>query len=268
MKKTLTNERGFSHIIVIAAVVVLAVVGIAGWMVAKNSGNPPANANTDAVREALKNAKCDSKDTDVCKFFASWKATRYFTANTTTTVGKTTNTSTLKVDGKNYHSKINSQLAIETIVIGNASYTKDIKENTWYKQELVEQSTTGFRFDESELKSDGGKFTYKKIGKENCGELTCFKYEVINAEDRGLKQYIWFDDQDYQLRKQTTEQKETFAKTSTTFSYNKVTISEPSPFTELRKGEMYIPGQGVINPSSIPGANMDELNKLIEQYGQ
>jgi hypothetical protein len=251
MKKMYHSEQGFSRVVLIAAIVVLAVIGIGGWLIAK-SGNPPANANTEAVREALKNAKCDGKDADVCKFFVSWKASRYYTAKITTKVGTTTNTSVIKVDGKNYYAKINSELPLETIVIGKASYTKDTEKNKWYKQELVKEGTTGFNFDKSDLQSDGGKYTYKKVGKEKCGELNCFKYEVINAEDRGLKQHVWFDDQDYQLRKHTTEQKETFATTSTTFSYGKVTISEPSPFTELRGGDIYIPGQGVVNPSLMP----------------
>lgn len=250
MKKFL-NKRGYSVTIIIAAIAVLIVVAVGAWLIVANSGKPPANVNTEAVRKALKNVKCDIKDTDLCKFFASWKASRYFTANTTTTVGRTTNTSVTEVDGKNYRAQINAELPQEMIVIGSSLYTKDTQKNKWYKQELTKPGTTGFQFDESELFSAGGKFTYKNAGKESCGELTCFKYEVINEEDKGTKQYIWFDDQDYQLRKQTTEAKTVFTNTETIFTYNKVTITEPSPYTELRSGEVYIPGQGVVRPPSF-----------------
>jgi outer membrane lipoprotein-sorting protein len=267
MQKRVSDTRGFGHIVVIAVVSLVVVVGIGGWLV-YNTKKAPSNANTEAVRKALREATCDRDDTDICKFFISWKASRYVTANTTTKVGNTTNTSTIEIDDKNYHSKINAELIQESIVIGNAIYYKDAQKNKWYKQELTQPGTTGFTFDKSDLQREGGAFTYKKVGKETCGELTCFKYEVSNAENKDLKQYIWFDDQDYQLRKQTTEQKDPPIFTTTTFSYEKVTITEPSPFTELRNNEYYIPGQGVVDPSTLPSGSTEELNKLIEQFSQ
>lgn len=256
MQKTTFSEQGFSKSIVIAAIVVVAVAGIGGWLVYKNNSKPPANANTAAVRKALKNAKCDSGDANICKFFTSWNASRYYTANTTTTVGSTTNTSVLKVDGDNHHLKINSELLSETITLGTALYTKDTEKNKWYKQTLTKPSTTGFEYDASDLSANSGKRTYKQLGKEACGELTCLKYQIINAADQDLKHYIWFDDYDYQLRKQTVEQNT--SKATTTFTYDRVTITEPSPYTELRDGEVYIPGQGVFNPSATPGINTSQ----------
>lgn len=268
--RSLADQHGIGHILVIAIVVVVAVAGIGGWLIYKKNNQPPANANTEAIREALKNAKCDLDDKDLCKFFTSWKASRYYTATMTVDTGRTTNTTVVRADGDKIHTKINAELVQETISIGNTLYTKDSERNMWYKQTTTTPSTSFFEFDESKARDDEtveqDKMNYKKLGKEKCGELTCFKYQMINPEDRQMKVYVWFDDQDYQIRKQTIETPESTIKT--TFNYDKVTINEPSPYEELGEGEYYVPGQGVIDPSAMQGIQTEELQKLLEQYQQ
>lgn len=253
MQKTQYNQHGFSPIIIVAAITVLAVAVIGGWLVYKKDSLPPANANTKAVREALKNATCNDGNADICRLFTAWKASRYYIATTTTVVGRTTNTSITKVDGQNYYAKINAELTHETIVIGTALYTKDTDKNKWYKQTLTQPGTTGFGFD-AQMQNQEGRFTYKKIGTEVCGELTCLHYRITDAADHDLRHDLWFDNQDYQLRKQVVRQQGVGGANTatTTFTYDKVTISEPSPYTELRKDEIYLPGQGIIRAPATP----------------
>jgi outer membrane lipoprotein-sorting protein len=265
-QSSFTDNRGIGHVVIIVAIAVAAAVALGGWFVYQKNDNPPANANTEAVRKALENVKCDTDDKDICKFFASWKATRYYTAKMTVDTGRTTNTTVVQVAGDRNRTKINAELTQETISIGNTLYTKDSERNMWYKQTSAESSSF-FNFDASKIGNSDeikGKPTYKKVGKEKCGALTCFKYQVSSPTDRNTKFFLWFDDKDYQLRKQTIESPE--AKSTVTFNYDKVTIEEPSPYEELDENEVYIPGQGVFDPSSIPGVNTEELNQLLEQY--
>lgn len=261
------SERGLGHIVLIVAVIVVTVVGLGGWYVFQRNDNPPANANTEAIRGALKNVRCEREDKDICRFFTSWEATKYYTATTTVKTGRTTNTTIVKVAGDNVYTRINSELPHESIVIGDAYYIKDTEKNKWYKQQSETDNSNLLNFDETDARNEESPddpIVYKKAGKEQCGDLTCFKYQLINKADNSIKQYIWFDDQDYQIHKQQVESGTN--KATTTFNYDRVSVNEPSPYVELKEGEYYLPGQGVINPSTLPGGlNAEDLNQLLEQ---
>jgi hypothetical protein len=100
--------------------------------------------------------------------------------------------------------------------------------------------------------------TYKKIGKEACGNLTCFKYEVVDPSSPG-KQTLWFDDKDYQLRRMRIESEGTVS--DQVFAYSSVSITAPSPTKDLGPNQYIVPGQS--EPVTMPSA--DELKAL---YGQ
>jgi outer membrane lipoprotein-sorting protein len=141
------------------------------------------------------------------------------------------------------------------ITIDKTVYTK--AGDTWYKQtaESTDKNTTDdFKIDfedpEDESTPEEDKTTYKSLGKEACGNLNCFKYEVIDPEQADQKNFIWFDDKDYQLRRSRTETPD--GASEMTFEYDNVNIGEPSPVQELGPNQYIIPGQ--TEPSTIPTA--------------
>jgi outer membrane lipoprotein-sorting protein len=74
--------------------------------------------------------------------------------------------------------------------------------------------------------------TYKNLGTEACGNLTCYKYQVTTATAAGAKQYVWFDTTSYQLRRWQYSDSST-GTTDMAISYQPVTISQPSPVQPL-----------------------------------
>jgi hypothetical protein len=87
------------------------------------------------------------------------------------------------------------------------------------------------------------KTKYNKLGKEACGSLQCFKYEVINEGEKDSTQIIWFDDKEYKLRKMRIEAKD--GNMEMEYSYDGISIQVPSPIKE-GKGSSMMPGAGMM----------------------
>ncbi|HZM64587.1 MAG TPA: hypothetical protein VFB59_05625 [Candidatus Saccharimonadales bacterium] len=258
------DQRGFGHMGIIIAVVVLVAVGGVGWMVWDKK------KNDTPLRKAINSAKCSYDDKDICKFFASWKATDNYSIDSTGTAEGQTVKTTVQVEGKDKtHVTFSGGLNYETITIGNALYTK--AGDTWYKQTLTAEEAKNYQGDidvDFTEPTNGGKITYTKVGTEDCDKRKCFKYEVKDADSPDTKQFLWFDTKDYQLRKMemTSSDGSTFA---ATFTYDKASVSEPSPVKELGENQYIIPGQS--EPTTLPGAgdtdlNEQELQDLLNQY--
>lgn len=263
------DQRGIGHIGIILAIVVVLVAGGVGWWVWQKNKNDKGTA-TQSQLDAVKNAKCDYEDKDICKFFASWKATDYYTMSATTEAGDKTSTITAQSEGDDKtHITLGGELTYEIITIGNVLYTK--AGDTWYKQTLaepeIEEHTNSAEVTFTEPSQDDEvPITYKKIGTEKCGDHTCFKYQIMNDGLPGTTQYIWFDDKNYQLRRvQVSDESSTY---DATFNYEKVSIKEPSPVKDLAPNQYIVPGQS--EPTTLPSSgdipNAEDLQNLMNQY--
>lgn len=116
---------------------------------------------------------------------------------------------------------------------------------------------------QEEFKNVEDKTLYIKIGKEPCGALQCFKYQIKNPITPDTIQYTYFDDRDYLMRRITTEDKEG-NKTDMVFDYTPFTIKEPSPIKESPPDKIKSSGAGATDSSSP--ISQEEINKLLEKY--
>lgn len=239
------DERGFSTILI--AVIVVVLIGAVGYGAYKALNKDQAS---NGIGGSVANVPCESDDEDVCKFLSSWKANKQYRMTTTDADG---NKSVFEIDGEKSHMKMDMNGSpYETITIEKVTYTKS--GDVWYKQtakdteqEKTQEQKVEFKEPakkEGETEEAKNTTTYKKIGKEKCGDLMCFKYEVIDSSAQDQKQTIWFDDKDYQLRKTSD------GTTVTTFEYSGVSIKAPSPVKELGENQYIIPGQS--EPATMP----------------
>ncbi len=257
------DNRGAAHLIILVVAVLLVVAGIGYYVWSKQKGTS-GTLSTPAAKEAL--AKCESDDKDLCKFFASWQANGYYSISSKDTNDGKTSTSTYKSEGTDkFHMTLSGETSYEMIIIGDTTYTKDPSDNKWWKQTVKPAEKDKYKdAGNVEFKDDSKdetvpaekKTTYKKIGTEACGKLTCFKYQVIEPEAKESTQYIWFDNKDYQIRRQLTQ---TGANSSDqSFSYDKFTISAPSPTKDLGANQVIVPGSS--EPLTIPsGTDTSQL---------
>ena len=246
------DNRGLAPVVlVLLVVVILGAIGFVGWRV-MNSKN--SNSVTETVKQAV--AKCTYSDKDLCKFITNFKASKYYTVKSSVTSEGKTSTGTMQyVSPNRTYVKSEGDYSYEIITIDKTTYTK--AGNTWYKSVAKPNSNTPdtkVDFDEPKDVTTAQE-TYKKIGEEACGNLKCFKYEVIDKNNTTTKEFIWFDTKDYQLRKTRSEGPGADVSEST-FSYDKVTINEPSPVKELKEGEYLMPG--ATEPTTMPNLDLNQ----------
>lgn len=184
---------------------------------------------------------CRYNDPNLCKFVNNWKTVDYMTM--TSSWKDAAYSTDVKVVFK-IQNKKNTQMIIEqngketsnSIMIDTVSYTKDYSDNKWFKYTIDPIDNPNgsiaqdFNFD-TKASDANDKTIYKSAGTEACGNLTCFKYEIIQPDGTDVFQFIYFDNKEYKLRKMRAEySNKTIAES--TISYDKFTISEPSPIKE------------------------------------
>ena len=274
------NKKGFAPILVVALVVVV-IAGVAGYIFMSNKGGSALpKVNIPGVKTAL-DSKCKFNDAELCKYINKGMAQDMSKLNYTI---KTTNidpegkisNGEMKMDNKGNSQIVSSEKGKETsniIVMGNITYMKDFTDNKWFKME--NESEDGQEMGDmpnmesikEEFEKQQENIEYKKIGKEACGTLTCFKYQIIDPTLTDTTQYIYFDDREYLMRKMSTKDQSGYSY-EMIFEYGPVTITAPSPVKEMPSYDSALPESSEPMPSDQEGGmpSEEELNKLKEDY--
>lgn len=252
-----SDQRGIAHLLlVVIIVVVLAAIGFAGWKVASNKkNNSGANSTTSTPAESASaksaasaaESVCLGKyhDKDLCKFVAAETATPFEKSSVKITMTGTSNgtqgTWVMEQDGKgnNSLSMNGGGQMINMITLNGQSYTQMSTGGPWitYGASGAAGSTSSQGTPDSSLTSFLSSLSttsFTKLGKEACGSLTCFKYQIIDSTSPGATQYVWFDTGQHLMRQYFESGVGGGSDSMTmTISYQKVTISKPSPVQDM-----------------------------------
>lgn len=258
------DQRGIAHIleIVIIAVVVIGVAGFIAW---RMWGTNNQTAKNDALQQAIAKAECIGlNDKDLCKFFTSFNTQKYSTVTSTTVADGKTSVSKYQADGSNYHITLTGELNYEAISLGQDLYIKN--GSTWWKQNIPPTDTSKYNlstnsdvtFTEPSKDNSATQPTYKKQDNEKCGNLTCFKYQLLDPANPSEVTYIWFDTVDYQLRRMQMTGTDG-ATTDSTFDYTKVSVGAPNPVKTLAPNQYILPGQS--EPVTLP--SQSDLENML-----
>jgi uncharacterized protein (UPF0333 family) len=258
MKSHRNNQAGFAMMAVVAVVGVI-LLGAVGYVAWNNFGKQKAAevtadvANKVALQAA--SAECLKKyDQDICKFMTNWALVKQY--RMTSTDGAYKMVVELDGDKTRFTMTGQGQPSQETITIDKTTYTK--AGSVWYKQTAKDtpkqdMPKSDFKSEFKEPSKDDpateeDKTEYKKLGKEACGNLQCFKYEIVDPANTTTKQFGWFDDKDYKLRKYLTQTPE--GNSEQTFEYDNISVKAPSPVKELAADEYLMPG--ATEPTKMP----------------
>lgn len=258
--KLLKDQRGLGHVveIVIIAVIILGVGGFIAWRMLGQNDSSGGNESQSALQQAIANATCDYDDKDLCKFMTSWRLDVDTKLEMKQTLDGQTTTSTFVSanKGKNTHVIMEvGGVPYESIVIDNATrYTKG-SDGTWWKEVIEQAEATDTVKDyevdfEEPADNSAAETRYEKLGTEPCGNLTCFKYQIIDPNSPSYTQYIWFDTQSYQLRRMLTQDSD--YTTEATYTYENASVNVPNPVKDLPEGYYLVPGnpEPVVLPSA------------------
>src|SRR3989344_1313082 len=217
--------------------VLLAVVVVAGggaYLVTKDGG-------TISVNKELQ-SKCTTQvnDETFCKFAGVFANAGDYKVSVTSNDQSGASTIELASDSKGNSSMVVTQGGQEQgniVLFNGVTYLKDPTDGQWFKFSSTDTNKPEVldlkkEIAKGDFKGDAGQtLQYKQIGTEACGNLTCFKYQVIDPQKPNEEGFLWFDTKDYLLRRVTA--KSNGSTTDMNLTYTKVSISEPSPTKDL-----------------------------------
>jgi|SRR3989344_697602 len=213
--------------LLVAAVII---VGGGAYLITKDEG-------TVSVNKELQ-SKCTTQvnDETFCKFAGAFGNAGDFKVNVSSNDQSGASTIELASDSKGNSSMVikkDGQEQGNVIVFNGVTYLKDYTDGQWFKFSSTDTNKPEVldlkkEFAKGDFKGDAGQtLQYKQIGTEACGNLTCFKYQVIDPNKPNEEGFVWFDTKDYLLRR--VSGKSDGDTTDMNLTYTKVSISEPSP---------------------------------------
>lgn len=233
------NQAGLGAPLIILVVVALLGIGGAGYYVYTQQKDKDGSSASQTPEQQAAEAECKSvvSDENICKLAGNWSMSgQTRSVITSTTADGQTGTITIESDGQGnsrFVTTSNGQTVGGFVHYNNATYVQNPGDGSWTKyagdQEDNYDPLDDFdsTFDFEEDKPEAERTQYKALGKEACGEHTCFKYQVIDPTKPADEMFIWFDDQEYKLRRLTFKNDEQNG--SMEIFYESVNITEPSP---------------------------------------
>lgn len=254
------DQRGIAAVTVAIAIVLVAGVGFVGWRMTQKSSTL---RNATPAQQSIID-KCNKlySDTDLCNFaaFSEIEKLSYkMDVNSTDAEGKTSKL-VVSSDGKGNTAvkSIDGDQAYDVILLNDVSYMRDSSDGQWWKfgatSGVPKQSdfNKDFKLHDTFVGEQKDNYSYKKLGKEKCGKLNCFKYQLTDKSQPGATQYVWFDDKDYRMQRFYSKDKGAITELAVT--YQKVTITEPSPVKEFNAG-------GTVDNEALQQQIQDSLNE-------
>ncbi len=243
MKKHMrAQEQGFAPLIlfVLLIIVVLGVASFAAWRVVSDHRSNNSNGNGSGTSSSSGSTATETSclatyhDSNLCHFAAFSNAIdkTAYTATLNVTQSGQTSMMTLKADGKG-----NNQLnmsgngeTVNSITLNGKIYVQSGGNGTWLEYDTGAQAPVSNPTSNMNIGVGSAGITFKNLGTEACGSLTCYKYQVSDTALPGT-QYVWFDTGSYKLRR--WQYSNGSDSTDMSLSYNAVTITAPSPVESI-----------------------------------
>jgi len=251
MRKIQKDQSGVAHLLmVVLLVVVIAVIGFAGYEVTKKNKTTTKSNTVSNTTVASQQSACQQQlnDETLCKFDTNMSKlnTTSYSFVMTASDGTNTSVTTMKSDGKgNLEGSIKTQgFNYDIITVPKYTFVKN-DDGSWTRYPAdsseappADDPLKDFKLSENNDYTEGGKLSYKKMGQEACGNLTCYKYEVTDKTDPSapMVDTVWFDTKNYQLRRMSYKDPLTAATVDMTITFENVTVTAPANYTDFKAG--------------------------------
>lgn len=267
------SSKGAANVFVIIAIV--AAVAVGGYFLMQKGGLPtPSGGGTTLTQRATEADFEFIEDPTLRKHFvAQANQTTYRTKSTGSGSGLTI-VNEVQIKGDSFNtSEVQSDGNKEikhTITIGDTIYLKDYSDKKWWKQEVKYEPTKDEGVEKEEpvdFKEEYSKpnLEFKSLGKEACGNLTCFKYEQYDPENPEVKRTFWFDNKEYLLRKEQGGFGEFIS--TIEYTYDGINVQTPSPIKDVPEGRSiyeYSSGSAPTAPA-IPSTT-EQMPQIPQDY--
>lgn len=149
----------------------------------------------------------------------------------------------------------------EIVGTKEATYIKNPGSDKWLKlakEEEEEGEMPDMTFDIKDLEEAEFSGTLTYVGEEACGNLTCYLYEW---KDESSQSKMWFDKQDYLLRRTEFSDAATQSKMAAEYDYKDVAVTVPTENVEEFSMPTFEQGQ---MPSE---EDMEKMQDFSQQFG-
>lgn len=245
-RKLRWDEQGIAHILLIVlGVVVIAGVAGVGYKVANNKKTTNTNTSGTSSHSSSSGSNVGTEttclatyhDSNLCHFAsnaASFTKTAYTATLTLVQQGSGTSTTTLKNDGKGNTELTGSGsgAVINAITLDGVMYVQSNDTGPWIEYPTGSTAPTSNPTSNMDIAVGATTTSFKSLGKEACGNLTCYKYEIDSKLTPDTKQVVWFDTSSYKLREWNYSDANGDS-TDMKVAYGSVTITKPSPVESL-----------------------------------
>ena len=249
-----SSQRGVAHIlVVVVGVLVLAAIGGIGYKVVSmhkagvgttsssaygtSSTNHNSTSSSSSTNTAIATSSCEATyhDATLCKFASSSTSLdkTSYTASLNVAQGDTTSTMTLASDGKG-NTKLSgttSGTTFNSITLNNTTYVQANGSGPWIAYPSGTSAPTSNPTSNMDIGVGNAGITFKALGTQACGSMTCYKYQVMDSATPSATQYVWFDNSDYKLRE--WQYIDGSSSTTMNIAYGNVSIVMPSPVESL-----------------------------------
>lgn len=234
------SDKGLAPIVI---VVILALVGVAGYFLVKGGGLPGGLGGPEFIQRATEKDFETITDPILRKHFVAQSNVAAFR-----TRAKSSGKGEI-IDIYEYILKgdapfrwiqeddVKKKEVANLISIGDTTYVKDYSDGKWWKQtvkpEVQKEENVKEPEDFKKTFLEENPIEYKNLGQEACGNMTCHKYEQTFRDGSGTRTF-WFDTKYYLLRKEVSGFGEFSAEI--VYSYDGIKISAPSPTKDVPAG--------------------------------
>lgn len=229
------------HIIVLLVLALVIVIGAVytGW-------RRLDSLNTQTTTSTEQKCLTFISDQDLCKFIDASETDGFsnYVSVTTETDESSYSITVLEVETPNRMKSVTTDGIRETnayILLDADTYAKDYTDGGWGKFTDLDYvpDEGGLTYDMStEASSDVVLFrdSYRRVATEPCGGLTCFKYQINDANNPTATSYIWFDNQHYLVQRyQSFDETDNL---NIQYDYKPVSVSAPSPVKSVTEDEI------------------------------
>ena len=233
-------KKVFSPLIIV--VVIVAVLGIAGFLLLK-SGKISLPGPGQVATRATEKDFASITDATLRKHFVAQSNVNAVRMVSTSSGKGTKDTTEYQIKGEDFLYRMKEEDGgkeiAQMIIIEDTTYVKDYSDSKWWKQvskpeEVMQEENVATPDEQKQKYQNEDPTLYKSLGTEACGSLSCQKYEQTFKDSPG-KRTFWFDTKKFLLRKETSVYGE--FSNGIEYSYEGISISAPSPTKDVGEGK-------------------------------
>lgn len=252
MTKLVKDESGISRtVLIVGIVIVLAGIGFGVWGLTGSSTKPTNTSNVASTTSASTTSNNSQTtacinayhDSELCSFSGNLNIfNTAFSASGTAANSTGSASFVMKNDGKGNRqiSYTTASRQINVITLDGNEYVQTGAGTSWLEYPAGSSNLPSSvptdpasYFNLTISGNSASEYTFTKLGNANCGSSSCVEYQVSVTAKPSITQDLYFNPGTHMLMKWSYSDSATGGSVNSNFTYEPVTITQPSPVQQV-----------------------------------